>query len=129
MRLNSKLFFLLSVIFIFSVGCMNMPTPPAQITGSYTSGLNYKDFTCEELAAEMASLARRQNQLVTAQEQRVKTRLEAMPSNILSSSTIDSENTRHWAIKVRFNSKTKKIPPWGESLQAYQLAFITTKYT
>ena len=108
---------------------MNMPTPPAQITGSYTSGLNYKDFTCEELAAEMASLARRQNQLVTAQEQRVKTRLEAMYLNILSSSTIDSENTRHWAIKVRFNSKTKKIPPWGESLQAYQLAFITTKYT
>jgi transposase InsO family protein len=47
----------------------------------------------------------------------------------LFSSTIDSENTRHWAIKVRFNSKTKKIPPWGESLQAYQLAFITTKYT
>ena len=22
------------------VGCMNMPTPPSQITGSYTSGLN-----------------------------------------------------------------------------------------
>ena len=58
-----------------------------------------------------------------------KTKPGAMPSNILSSSIIDSENTRHWAIKVRFNSKTKKLPPWGESLQAYQLAFITTKYT
>ena len=73
MRLKRIPILLLSVFLIFSVGCMNMPTPPAQITSSYTSGLNYKDFTCEELAAEMASLARRQNQLVTAQEQRVKT--------------------------------------------------------
>jgi len=55
------------------MGCMNMPTPPSQITGSYTSGLNYKDFTCEELSAELASLARRENQLVIAQEQRIKT--------------------------------------------------------
>ncbi len=54
-------------------GCMNMPTPPAQITGSYTSGLNYKNFNCEELSAELASLARRENQLVVAQEQRIKT--------------------------------------------------------
>ena len=54
-------------------GCMNMPTPPSQITSSYTSGLNYKNFTCEELAAELASLARRENQLVIAQEQRIKT--------------------------------------------------------
>ena len=54
-------------------GCMNMPTPPSQITGSYTSGLNYKNFTCMELSAEQASLARRENQLVIAQEQRIKT--------------------------------------------------------
>ena len=39
---------------------------------SYTSGLNYKDFSCEELAAELSSLARRENQLVAAQEQRIK---------------------------------------------------------
>jgi len=58
-----------------------------------------------------------------------KTRLEAMHLNMLSSSTIDSENIRRWAIKARFNSKTKKIPPWGKSLQAYQLAFATTKDT
>jgi hypothetical protein len=54
-------------------GCANMPTHPSQITGAYTSGLNYKKFTCEELAAELASLARRENQLVIAQEQRIKT--------------------------------------------------------
>lgn len=61
-----------SIIFLLS-SCMNMPTPPSQITSAYTSGLNYKSFTCEELAAEMASLARRENQLVVAQEQRIKT--------------------------------------------------------
>ncbi|MGC6423362.1 MAG: hypothetical protein ACON4O_00070 [Lentimonas sp.] len=49
-----------------------MPTPTSQITGAYTSGLNYQDYTCEQLAAEMASLARRENQLVAAQEQRIK---------------------------------------------------------
>lgn len=54
-------------------GCMNMPTPPSQITGAYTSGLKYKEYSCSQLATELASLARRENQLVTAQEQRIKT--------------------------------------------------------
>jgi len=58
-----------------------------------------------------------------------KTWLEAMRLNILRSSTIDSENIRRWAIKVRFNSKTKKFPLWGNSLQAYQLAGTKTKDT
>ena len=53
--------------------CMNMPTPASQITGSYTSGLNYEKFDCTKLSAEVDSLARRENQLVIAQEQRVKT--------------------------------------------------------
>ena len=53
--------------------CMNMPTPASQITGSYTSGLNYEEFDCTKLSAEVDSLARRENQLVIAQEQRVKT--------------------------------------------------------
>jgi hypothetical protein len=59
-------------VMVFS-GCMNLPTPPSQITSSYTSDLNYKDFSCKELAAEQASLSRRENQLVTAQEQRIET--------------------------------------------------------
>ena len=54
-------------------GCMNMPTPPSQITGSYTSGLKYEEYSCKQLATELDSLARRENQLVTAQEQRIKT--------------------------------------------------------
>jgi hypothetical protein len=50
-----------------------MPTPPSQITGSYTSGLRYENFDCSRLGAEVDSLARREDQLVRAQEQRVKT--------------------------------------------------------
>jgi len=75
-QMKKKLTLITFIIIIgitFFSGCMNMPTPTAQITGSYTSGLNYKNFTCEELAAELASLARRENQLVIAQEQRIKT--------------------------------------------------------
>jgi hypothetical protein len=73
MKNHLKLFVLVIITGMILSGCMNMPTPPSQITGSYTSGLNYKNFTCEELAAEMSSLARRENQLVIAQEQRIKT--------------------------------------------------------
>ena len=58
---------------VFLAGCMNMPTPASQITGSYTSGLRYEDFDCSRLAVELDSLARRENQLVIAQEQRIKT--------------------------------------------------------
>jgi len=52
--------------------CANMPTPTSQITGSYTSGLKYEEYPCHKLTAELNSLARRENQLVIAQEQRVK---------------------------------------------------------
>ena len=57
----------------FLAGCLNMPTPSSQITGSYTSGLRYESFDCSRLAVELNSLARRENQLVVAQEQRYKT--------------------------------------------------------
>ena len=58
---------------MFLSGCANMPTPTSQITGSYTSGLTYENFSCTKLLVEVDSLARRENQLVIAQEQRVKT--------------------------------------------------------
>lgn len=58
---------------VFVSGCMNMPTPTAQITGSYTSGLTYSDYGCTDLGVELGILARRENQLVVAQEQRIKT--------------------------------------------------------
>jgi len=71
--MRKQLLRLLLCASIFLAGCLNMPTPPSQITGSYTSGLRYESFDCSRLAAELDSLARRENQLVIAQEQRVKT--------------------------------------------------------
>lgn len=53
-------------------GCMNMPTPSSQITGSYTSGLRYETYSCQSLGAEVDSLARRENALTIAQDQRYK---------------------------------------------------------
>jgi hypothetical protein len=67
-----KYCFLFLVITVLS-SCMNMSTPPSQITGAYVSPLKYKRHSCEDLAFELSSLSRRENILVTAQEQRVKT--------------------------------------------------------
>lgn len=53
-------------------GCMNLATKPAEITGSYTSDLKYQGYNCAQLAAEVNSLARREDQLATAQTQRRK---------------------------------------------------------
>ena len=62
--------------FIFSiaiVGCMNMPTPPSQITAAYVSTIKYENLSCEQLSAELNSLTRQEAQLTTAQEGRHKT--------------------------------------------------------
>lgn len=66
------------VVLILGVGVIagcatNMPTPPAQITGAYVSPLKYESSDCGALANEIASLARRENSLVSAQGQRIKT--------------------------------------------------------
>lgn len=73
MNKNLKLAFLAVITLAPLAGCMNMPTPPSQITGAYVSGIKYEGFECPRLSAELGSLSRRENQLVTAQEQRVKT--------------------------------------------------------
>jgi len=69
--MNIKIFTCAVTISLIS-GCTNMPTPTAEITGSYTSGLKYENFPCNRLDAETNSLARRENQLITAQRQRIK---------------------------------------------------------
>ena len=61
------------VVMFGLLGCMNMPTHPSQISSSYTSGLKYDQHSCQKLVSEVNSLARRENQLVAAQEQRIKT--------------------------------------------------------
>ena len=53
-------------------GCFNMSTPPSKITASAGPGRNYEEFTCAQLIDELGSIARRETQLVAAQERRVK---------------------------------------------------------
>ena len=63
-----------SVLLMASVtGCMNMPTPESQITGVYVSPVKYENYDCSKLSTETSSLARRENVLITAQNQRYKT--------------------------------------------------------
>ncbi|GGY14242.1 hypothetical protein GCM10008098_01210 [Rhodanobacter panaciterrae] len=49
-----------------------MATQPSQITPSYTSELKYEPYDCPRLGIELNTLARREDQLVIAQEQRRK---------------------------------------------------------
>ena len=72
MNVKLSLLVTVAVVSLSSTGCANMPTPTSQITGSYTSSLNYEAFDCTKLSAELNSLARREDQLAIAQEQRVK---------------------------------------------------------
>jgi hypothetical protein len=66
-----------AALFVFTslcvAGCMNMPTPTSQITGSQTSRIKYENLDCSRLATEMDSLTRQENELTVAQEQRIKT--------------------------------------------------------
>ena len=73
MNKNLKTIILVLTPMAMLSGCFNMPTPPSQITGSYTSSIKYENFKCSRLAVEINSLARRENQLIIAQEQRINT--------------------------------------------------------
>jgi hypothetical protein len=53
-------------------GCINMSTPPSEITSSSNTEHNYEEYTCSRLIDELGSLARSETQLVAAQERRVK---------------------------------------------------------
>jgi hypothetical protein len=71
--MNFKLIGVISITITGLTGCMNMPTAPSQITGAYVSPVKYKKFDCSELSFELSSLSRRENTLVSAQEQRINT--------------------------------------------------------
>ena len=68
-----KIPLLVMALAVISSGCLNMPTPESQITGSYVSSLKYKKYSDDDLTAEINSLSRREAQLKVAQNQRVKT--------------------------------------------------------
>jgi len=70
---NCLVIFLVIICLWAMGGCANLPTPSSQITGSYVSPIKYEKLDCEQLVVENNSLARRENQLVIAQEQRLKT--------------------------------------------------------
>ncbi len=60
-----------SALIIAINGCANKPTNPNQITGAYVSTIKYEKYGCSRLTAELNSLSRRENQLVSAQRGRV----------------------------------------------------------
>lgn len=51
-------------------GCFNLGSKPSEITPAYVPATQYQSYSCKQLSVEMADLARRQNELVTAQDQR-----------------------------------------------------------
>ena len=67
--IQSIIVLLIPVIFN---SCANMPTRSNQITGSYTSGIKYEDYTISRLEVELEALNKRESDLVLAQDQRVK---------------------------------------------------------
>ena len=51
---------------------VNAPTPSSQITASPASELKYAEFSCSRLTADLQDLARRELDLIRAQERRIK---------------------------------------------------------
>jgi hypothetical protein len=73
MSMGSLKYLICIVVGFLVSGCMNMPTKPSQISGSYVSPVEYAGYDCDKLIAELSSLSRRESQLAIAQEQRYKT--------------------------------------------------------
>src|SRR5215204_7075425 len=66
-------FLMLSLAVAMLASCaVNAPTPSSQITAAPVSELKYADYDCASLTAALESLARRNLDLVRAQEQRTK---------------------------------------------------------
>jgi len=57
---------------LFSSCSLNAPTPSSQIAASPTSELKYAEYPCSRLTADLESLARRELELIGAQERRIK---------------------------------------------------------
>lgn len=63
MEKKLKIVALAFVTLAFLVGCLNMPTPSSQITGSYTSGIKYEGLDCRRLAVELDSLTKERERI------------------------------------------------------------------
>ena len=51
---------------------VNAPTPSSRITATPVPELKYADYSCSRLLPELETLARRELELIRAQEQRIK---------------------------------------------------------
>ncbi|ARQ46556.1 hypothetical protein [Oxalobacter formigenes] len=72
MKINYPAYLLTVTACCCLCGCFNLPTASSQITGSYISPNKYRTYNCDDLTLEASSMARRENMLVIAQEQRLK---------------------------------------------------------
>lgn len=71
MNIKLKFAAFLILTFILSGCARNLPTPPEQITGFYTSGFQYEQYSCQRLLIELNSLVRLERVMVKAQKQRI----------------------------------------------------------
>ena len=63
---------IVSITLLLLGGCANKPTNPSQITSAYVSTIQYEKYSCNRLAIEYNNLVRRENILVNAQNERIK---------------------------------------------------------
>ena len=64
-------------------GCINMSTPPAEIAATPVSAQRYENQTCAQLIDELGTIAKREHQLVEAQDRRVKaSNVQALVINV-----------------------------------------------
>jgi hypothetical protein len=64
-------------------GCINMSTPPAEITATPVSAQKYENHTCAQLIDELGTIAKRERTLVEAQDRRVKaSNVQALVINV-----------------------------------------------
>jgi hypothetical protein len=68
----SKSTLVLFILPLLLSACVNTPTASSKITASQGSGINYDEYTCPRLNAEMESLVKRELVLIGAQERRIR---------------------------------------------------------
>ena len=73
-------------------GCVNMSTPPAQITAKPVDPAKYAGYSCTQLIDELGSIAKRERAYVEAQDRRVKaSNVQAMVINVGQGDGSDAE--------------------------------------
>lgn len=103
MKINYPAYLLTVTACCCLCGCFNLPTASSQITGSYISPNKYRTYNCDDLTLEASSMARRENMLVIAQEQRLK------------SSQVPGFLAGIWSGRRHWGSRTGECQGWERS--------------